>query len=93
MDLLLLMACSEGDDGKVEELLDAGADPNVKVRGCVHMCMCGRWKWGGEVAALHWRPMGLQQTGAVLCALPSGQPQWLGCRTVKGVQGRHGAQT
>ena len=31
-DLLLLMACSEGDDGKVAELLEAGADPSVKVR-------------------------------------------------------------
>ena len=31
-DLLLLMACTEGDDGKVNELLEAGADPNVKVR-------------------------------------------------------------
>ena len=30
-DLLLLMACTEGDDGKVAELLEAGADPNVKV--------------------------------------------------------------
>lgn len=30
VDLLLLMACSEGDDGKVVELLDAGADPNIK---------------------------------------------------------------
>lgn len=29
-DLLLLMACTEGDDGKVNELLEAGADPNVK---------------------------------------------------------------
>lgn len=37
MDLLLLMACSEGDDGKVVELLDAGADPNIKVGG---------WPWG-----------------------------------------------
>lgn len=31
-DLLLLMACSEGDDGKVNEMLKAGANPNVKVR-------------------------------------------------------------
>ena len=30
MDLLLLMACCEGDDGKVEELLAAGANPGVK---------------------------------------------------------------
>ena len=30
MDLLLLMACCEGDDGKVEELLAAGADPSVR---------------------------------------------------------------
>jgi ankyrin repeat protein len=30
VDLLLLMACSEGDDGKVEELLAAGANPAVK---------------------------------------------------------------
>lgn len=29
------MACTEGDDGKVDELLQAGADPNVKVRGVV----------------------------------------------------------
>ncbi len=30
VDLLLLMACSENDDGKVEELLESGADPNIK---------------------------------------------------------------
>ena len=27
------MACTEGDDGKVNELLEAGANPDVKVRG------------------------------------------------------------
>jgi ankyrin repeat protein len=30
VDLLLLMACSENDAPKVEELLRAGADTNVK---------------------------------------------------------------
>lgn len=30
VDLLLLMACTEGDDGKVEELLEAGANPSAK---------------------------------------------------------------
>ncbi|EFN57405.1 hypothetical protein CHLNCDRAFT_142839 [Chlorella variabilis] len=30
VDLLLLMACSENDDGKVEELLESGADPSIK---------------------------------------------------------------
>lgn len=30
MDLLLLMACSEDDTPKVEELLAAGADPTRK---------------------------------------------------------------
>lgn len=44
MDLLLLMACSENDDGKVEELLDAGADPNIKV------------KPGPAAGACSWRP-------------------------------------
>jgi ankyrin repeat protein len=29
VDLLLLMACQEGDDGKVAELLQSGADPRV----------------------------------------------------------------
>lgn len=31
VDLVLLMACSEGDDGKVEECLNAGAHPDVVV--------------------------------------------------------------
>ena len=29
-DLLLLMACKEGDTPRVEELLAAGADPTIK---------------------------------------------------------------
>ncbi|PSC73948.1 LHCP TRANSLOCATION DEFECT-like [Micractinium conductrix] len=30
VDLLLLMACQENDDGKVEELLESGANPSTK---------------------------------------------------------------
>lgn len=30
VDLVLLMACSEGDDGKVEECLKSGAHPDAK---------------------------------------------------------------
>lgn len=48
-DLLLLMACSENDDGKVTELLKAGADPTIKVgsgrwctAGCAAGCTAGR---------------------------------------------------
>ena len=44
MDLLLLMACQENDDGKVEELLEAGANPAIKVgRSATYVCdVCER---------------------------------------------------
>lgn len=39
------MACTEGDDGKVNELLEAGADPNVKVR---RLCVLGGYRQAAQ---------------------------------------------
>lgn len=69
------MACTEGDDGKVNELLEAGADPNVKVRPPQDGC---RWRGGRHsprqrvgmavLGILGWPP---PQPSAVLPGLPT----------------------
>ena len=47
------MACTEGDDGKVNELLEAGADPNVKVRSLQIDCRMVERSPGSQPAAMH----------------------------------------
>ena len=47
MDLLLLMACSENDTPKVEELLEAGANPLVTVSQGRSRMHCIAWFWAG----------------------------------------------
>lgn len=72
MDLLLLMACQENDDGKVEEVLDSGANPNVKVRLLIPLSALKVMGACTQAPLLPWPHLLCPMTDWLQCAAPHG---------------------